>query len=953
MLCAAAVLAGATAHAQVVSTWFGQSGNWNNGDFWRNSNGIFTFPNNGNFGLTYDAVINSGTPILTQNITIDDLFLSGSSAVSTGQFSLTLAKGGTWSAGQLVGTGTTVIGPGATFNIGGGTQFLTDQTLLNQGTINFSDSFAAGQSLVLIRTATINNAGIFNITADGHITADGTGVFNNSGTLVKSSAGVALIDSNIAFNNSGTVSVTGGTLEIFGGGTETGTFNIGGRTNYVVAGGTNQFQATSKITGTGSVFFQGGSTTINGTYNVSNTIVRGVSPTVSFDSPASTTAMAVQGGSVFVDNNLRAGTLSVTGGSFTVDFGGQFNGGIVTLNGGTTLVAPPQITITARPHAAATPALAGGPLLSATTLNVISGANICGPGGTILVGSGGLIFTGNSSPTLTLDSDIISPGVLQLQGDVTFTGTDGTASIANNGPVPIPGTIDLQGGQRTFTVNDGAQPIDMQVSAQMMNGSIRKDGAGTLQLSGSSTYSGGTTLSGGVLEVDSASALGSAAVTFAGGTLRLAIPSPAVVSNALTAAPANSINMDIGAGSYQMGALTLGAAFNLIGTGSISFTGPISMAPAGSAVGPTTINAIANLTFAGPVSGGLGLIKTFGGTLTFSGAGANTYGGTTQILDGTLVLSKPAGTVAVPGDLAIVGTSTVLLTASDQIAAGSHVSFNSAGGTPSLLLGGQNQTVAMIGSVQNGAGSIQLGSGTLTVSGNGVVGNFSGSIQGIGRLSKTGNGMLTLGGANTFGGITVGGGVLQLGADQHVSSFISTGGQLDVQRSQLVVSYPLFGFTPAPAIRAALHAGGITSSLNNLTRTVGFADASDGTVSGLTFHTVVVKLARLGDINLDGVVNFTDLLDLAQHYGQTNMNWDQGDLNYDGVVNFADLLGLAQNYGGTFSAADLPPLSPATAADIGQAFAQVPEPGHLALLATGAAGLLARRRSNSIHCSNR
>ena len=60
--------------------------------------------------------------------------------------------------------------------------------------------------------------------------------------------------------------------------------------------------------------------------------------------------------------------------------------------------------------------------------------------------------------------------------------------------------------------------------------------------------------------------------------------------------------------------------------------------------------------------------------------------------------------------------------------------------------------------------------------GNGVAGNFSGSLQGTGRLVKSGSGALTLGGPNTFGGLTVGGGTLQITADQHVNSLISTGG---------------------------------------------------------------------------------------------------------------------------------------------------------------------------------
>jgi len=39
--------------------------------------------------------------------------------------------------------------------------------------------------------------------------------------------------------------------------------------------------------------------------------------------------------------------------------------------------------------------------------------------------------------------------------------------------------------------------------------------------------------------------------------------------------------------------------------------------------------------------------------------------------------------------------------------------------------------------------------------------------------------------------------------------------------------------------------------------------------------------------NLDGKVDFSDLLNAAQNYGRTNAIWDQGDFNYDGTVDFA------------------------------------------------------------------
>lgn len=83
-----------------------------------------------------------------------------------------------------------------------------------------------------------------------------------------------------------------------------------------------------------------------------------------------------------------------------------------------------------------------------------------------------------------------------------------------------------------------------------------------------------------------------------------------------------------------------------------------------------------------------------------------------------------------------------------------------------------------------------------------------------------------------------------------------------------------------------------------------------------------------GDANGDGVVNFADLLILAQNYGQSGATWSTGDFNVDGNVGFDDLLLLAQHYGQTTASF---------------AAATVPEPS-LVLLAAPLA-LLPRRRS--------
>ncbi|MFT3785433.1 MAG: family 16 glycosylhydrolase [Tepidisphaeraceae bacterium] len=74
-----------------------------------------------------------------------------------------------------------------------------------------------------------------------------------------------------------------------------------------------------------------------------------------------------------------------------------------------------------------------------------------------------------------------------------------------------------------------------------------------------------------------------------------------------------------------------------------------------------------------------------------------------------------------------------------------------------------------------------------------------------------------------------------------------------------------------------------------------------------------------GDIDLNGTVNFADLLVIAANYGKTGSGtWSTGDFDGDGTVNFTDLLLLAGHYGtttgGTF------------ASDWAMAQATVPEP---------------------------
>jgi hypothetical protein len=136
---------------------------------------------------------------------------------------------------------------------------------------------------------------------------------------------------------------------------------------------------------------------------------------------------------------------------------------------------------------------------------------------------------------------------------------------------------------------------------------------------------------------------------------------------------------------------------------------------------------------------------------------------------------------------------------------------------------------------------------------------------------------------------------------------------LDLTNNALVLDYD--GASPAEDVRSLIIAGrtsgtwagaGITSSTaaGNAKGAVGYADTSSltgpipaifGTVDATA---VLVRYTYNGDANLDGTVEFKDLVRLAQNYDAngSGKKWSDGDFNYNGVVEFGDLVLLAQNY---------------------------------------------------------
>jgi len=170
-------------------------------------------------------------------------------------------------------------------------------------------------------------------------------------------------------------------------------------------------------------------------------------------------------------------------------------------------------------------------------------------------------------------------------------------------------------------------------------------------------------------------------------------------------------------------------------------------------------------------------------------------------------------------------------------------------------------------------------------------------------------------------------------------------------------------------IRPELHRDGPLEGAAALAEGAGWAEADDfvagglaevdavvaaGTIGGVQPNQILIEPELAADANMDGKVDFNDLLILAQNNGSITGDWTHADFNYDGKVDFNDLLLLAQNInqtnGTTLLGGELPASFEAqwqlAQAEVKAAdgVGSVPEPGTLSLMAIGAAGLLVRRR---------
>ena len=655
----------------------------------------------GTLALGAAGTLGSGNTTITPGATLDVSAYGSGYSFSGG----TLTAGPTPPGGTDVNGSLNVTG--ALLSVAGGSpsgaMTINGNLALSGGTVSLGQggtiALTGGGALSLAGTDVIAplaqlNTGTYTLFSYGSLAAGGTadlvmgGPFGSSPRQTyafDASSGTAVTLTVAGFI--GNLQWTGGSNSTWDTGTSQSWYNLStSAADYFYGGDTVTFNDTP-----------GTATTVNisgnvapGTLTVSNT---NVSYTFSgTGSIGGSTSLLMNGpGALTINNsNVYTGGTSLGGGLLNLGNAAALGSGTLTISGGsldnssgTAMTLAGNI---AQNWNGSFAFLGSSPLNMGTgpvTLGTSATVTLCGTGALTVAGA---IGDGGNNYSLT----VIGPGPLVLAGSNTYGGgtklISGVLVINNNGALGS-GSLTINGGSldstvagvtlannpqnwnadftflgsqnlnlgagavtlcssRTVTVNAGILTVAGAISDSGSGYSLTKAGTGTLNLSGSNTYTGDTMIALGTLQVG-----GSAAIpTGAGaGNVDFTTAASAAVLDI------NGIDTTINGLSQPNPSTTNLVVNNLSGTHTL-----------------TVGNNNATSTFAGILanntgSGGvLALAKIGSGILTL--AGTNTYTGNTSIGGGTLALVTGTTLPSVT-TLNFSGTSTLNLNGNSQTVA--------------------------------------------------------------------------------------------------------------------------------------------------------------------------------------------------------------------------------------------------------------------------------------------
>lgn len=423
----------------------------------------------------------------------------------------------------------------------------------------------------------------------------------------------------------------------------------------------------------------------------------------------------LEGGTLVLNGaNTHAGGTQLNGGTLVLGNAQALGSGALSAADGTTLDAATALALGNAVDLAGALAIGGSnDLILSGPVNG-AGSLVKNGGATLVLGATNSYAGGTrlTAGTLRADADqALGTGTLVAGGGILDSGASATLAnaIALDAGLTVAGSNDL----RLTGPVDGA-------------GALVKNGAATLTLAGSNSYSGGTTLNAGTLATGSDTALGTGALSVAG---------------AATLLDAGAVNIG--------NAIELGAMLS--------------------------VETADDLQLSGSISGGAGLGKRGVGTLTLSGA--NTLGGAFDVQAGRLQFTDAAA-LGNATQASVAAGATLGLNGGALGALGGDGAVDLAGGSTLQL--GRNDASGSFAGTLGGAGNLEkIGSGALWLTGTST----------IGGSAQVSGGTLVVDGALTAAGVNVGAGATLAGAGTIAAPVtLGAGSHLSVRSGQTLTT---------------------------------------------------------------------------------------------------------------------------------------------------------------------
>ena len=817
--------------------------------------GIIT-DNSATFGTTTLNLTGNATTTFAGSIS--DGFSGRSVAVfNTGASTAALTGFNSYSGGTIVDSGVVQINSGTSLGSSGGV------TTINHGTLEvlassgpIDEGFRSYQLGAANSTIQVDNGSCYEI--DGALSD-----WTSSGSLNVAGGGTLTLAGTNTYT--GSTNVSTGTLILVTDIPSTTAVSLsnGGTIIFSDPSTTNNFgNATTITVNTGGGNLQYGSTAATSGLSSSNKVVITAGATLAIqDNDSGTTKTTYVNNATF----SGAGNLVIENiGNWPQDTY-QMGGNNSALTGNITVLAPGGVGIRLQPTSGSNNSLGTG------TVTIANGSEI-------FFSSSGITYN-NTFNIAGIGTIVDNPalGVIRMANGQTLSGT---INLTNNATITV-GTSATNSGILTGRITGAAALTMASGTFTLNNGTANASSYGPGAVGSPATIAGIVNTRAGTVVVGNTKSLSTGGLQMQGGTLDL-----------------NGLNITIAN-------LSSTSANGTISGGNAGIA-PFSSAPATTAL-INFCNDGRSLSYGCALvdgNGKLSINKTGAGTSTFTGA--SSYTGSTTISAGELDLAAPASLSST--SITVAPGATFSVASGASIPAATNLTDN---GTVKL-----SATAMNISTLNGNAGLLVLNPTNLTI-------NAGGSFSGL--ITDNGSGAaITLNSLLVTDGVQVT--TINLNANQqirangtstgtskvHALNLLGSTGSwftgLDLTNNNLIVEDAVTKATTITRLQDQVqygksHSAGIYTSTGvpaNMAMAV-----VDNAVTGLTSfgglsvdaNSVLVGAELLGDANIDGTVDLTDLSTILNNFGSSTSAWTSGNFDGASTIDLTDLSDVLNNFG--------------------------------------------------------